>query len=202
MRSSRGGAGCGGQEPRIDALVTMRRALDYTRGDRFVHDAALPLPPWSVLESLRRLAATPRGSDDERFAAVDAIRARNRIAGILAQARRALASPPDDEDPAMFRIRPTNLSAFAALSAQASFSSAQARRRSRAQELKQELKIAMERRSTARSASAVHAEPQRPAAMSTTADLPGPLPQAHCGPRGELETVIDPTTWNSSCAPA
>jgi aminopeptidase YwaD len=67
--------------------------LDYTRGDRFVHDAALPLPPWSVLEPLRRLAAAPRGGDDERFAAVDAIRARNRIAGMLAQACRALASP-------------------------------------------------------------------------------------------------------------
>jgi hypothetical protein len=66
--------------------------LDYTRGDRFVHDAALPLPPWSVLEPLRRLAAAPRGSDDERFAAVDAIRARNRITGMLAQARRSLAS--------------------------------------------------------------------------------------------------------------
>jgi hypothetical protein len=65
--------------------------LDYTRGDRFVHDPALPLPPWSVLEPLRRLAAAPRGSDDERFAAVDAIRARNRVAGMLAQARRTLA---------------------------------------------------------------------------------------------------------------
>ena len=66
--------------------------LDYTRGDRFVHDPALPLPPWSVLEPLRRLAATPRGSDDARFAAVDAIRARNRVAGMLAQARRTLGA--------------------------------------------------------------------------------------------------------------
>jgi hypothetical protein len=69
--------------------------LDYTRGDRFVHDAALPLPPWSILDPLRRLAAAPRGSDDERFAEVDAIRARNRIAGMLAEARRALTSAAD-----------------------------------------------------------------------------------------------------------
>jgi aminopeptidase YwaD len=78
------------------ALMRLSRILvplDYTRGDRFVHDAALPLPPWSVLEPLRRLAAAARGGDDERFAEVDAIRARNRIAGMLAQARRAVASP-------------------------------------------------------------------------------------------------------------
>jgi aminopeptidase YwaD len=78
------------------ALMRLSRVvvpLDYTRGDRFVHDAALPLPPWSVLDPLRRLAAAPRGSNDERFAAVDAIRARNRIGSMLAQARRALTSP-------------------------------------------------------------------------------------------------------------
>ena len=74
-------------------LSRMLVPLDYTRGDRFVHDPALPLPPWSVLDPLRRLAAAPRGGDDERFAEVDAIRARNRIAGMLAQARRALAFP-------------------------------------------------------------------------------------------------------------
>jgi hypothetical protein len=80
------------------ALMRLSRSfvpLDYTRGDRFGHDAALPLPPWSILEPLRRLAAAPRGSDDERFAEVDAIRARNRIGGMLAQARRALAAPTD-----------------------------------------------------------------------------------------------------------
>jgi hypothetical protein len=46
-----------------------------------------------VLEPLRGLAAAPRGSNDERFAAVDAIRARNRIGSMLAQARPALVSP-------------------------------------------------------------------------------------------------------------
>jgi hypothetical protein len=78
------------------ALMSFSRSfvpLDYTRGDRFVHDAALPLPPWSMLEPLRRLAAAPRGGDDARFAEIDAIRARNRIADMLAQARRALATP-------------------------------------------------------------------------------------------------------------
>ena len=64
------------------ALMRMGRALvpiDYTRGDRFDHDPALPLPPYPALEPLRVLAAVPAGSDELKFAAVAACRALNRI---------------------------------------------------------------------------------------------------------------------------
>ncbi len=59
--------------------------LDYTAGDRFVHDPALALSPWPVLDAIRRLASTPEG-DEGRFAAVDAVRARNRLSHALREA--------------------------------------------------------------------------------------------------------------------
>jgi hypothetical protein len=65
-------------------------ALDYTQGDRFSHDPALPQPPWPALEKLRELAAAKQGSDEERFIAVAARRARNRVAYALHQAHAAL----------------------------------------------------------------------------------------------------------------
>ena len=71
------------------ALMQLSRALvplDYTNGDRFVHDPALPQSPWPVLDPIRALAAAPR----DRFAAVDAIRARNRLQHALRQSGRAL----------------------------------------------------------------------------------------------------------------
>jgi len=76
------------------ALLRVSRALvpmDYTEGDRFVHDAALPQPPWPVLQPLRDLAAA--GNDPERslFLAVSARRARNRMLYALRQANAALA---------------------------------------------------------------------------------------------------------------
>jgi len=75
------------------ALMRASRALvpvDYTLGDRFAHDPALPVPAWAVLEPLRALAATERGSDAERFAAVEAMRARNRLSVALREATAAL----------------------------------------------------------------------------------------------------------------
>jgi len=63
---------------------------DYTTGDRFTHDAALPLPPWAVLAPLRALAATTPSSDAEKFAEVDARQARNRLAFALREAQTAL----------------------------------------------------------------------------------------------------------------
>ena len=71
------------------ALMQVSRALvpmDHTNGDRFVHDPALPLSPWPVLDPLRALAHAPQ----DRFLAVDAVRARNRMLHALRQANRAL----------------------------------------------------------------------------------------------------------------
>jgi hypothetical protein len=75
------------------ALMRVSRALvpaDYTAGDRFLHPHALPMPPWATLQPIRDLAATPAGSDAEKFAAVDALRARNRVAFALREAQRAI----------------------------------------------------------------------------------------------------------------
>ena len=73
------------------ALLQLSRALvpaDNTTGDRFSHDPALPLPPWPILQPLRTLAAA--APDMQPFAAVDAVRARNRLLHALRQAGRAL----------------------------------------------------------------------------------------------------------------
>jgi hypothetical protein len=75
------------------ALMRASRALvpmDYTPGDRFAHAAALPLPAWATLQPIRELAATEAGTDAARFAAVDALRARNRLAHALREAQAAL----------------------------------------------------------------------------------------------------------------
>lgn len=75
------------------SLIGVSRALvpvDYHQGDRFAHPPALPLPDWAVLQPLRDLAATEPGSEAERFAWVEAMRARNRLAGALREARAAL----------------------------------------------------------------------------------------------------------------
>jgi hypothetical protein len=75
------------------ALMRASRALvpvDYTEGHRFMHDPALPTPPWAAVQQLRDLAAMAAGSDDEKFAMVDAIRARNRLAFALREAQAAL----------------------------------------------------------------------------------------------------------------
>jgi hypothetical protein len=75
------------------ALMALSRALvpvDYTNGDRFDHDPALAQPPYPVLEPIRRLAASPAGSDEARFLNVAALRARNRLAHALDQAHAAL----------------------------------------------------------------------------------------------------------------
>jgi hypothetical protein len=64
------------------ALMRMGRALvpvDYTSGDRFDHDPALPQPPYPALDPLRALAAAAPDSDEARFAAVAAQRALNRV---------------------------------------------------------------------------------------------------------------------------
>jgi hypothetical protein len=75
------------------ALMRASRALvpaDYTLGDRFRHDPALPTPAWAAVQPLRDLAATAPGSTEEQFAMVDALRARNRLAFALREATAAL----------------------------------------------------------------------------------------------------------------
>jgi hypothetical protein len=74
------------------ALMQVSRALvpiDYTRGDRFDHDPALGQSAWPPLDPIRRLASAKDG-DEAKFAAVAAVRARNRIAHALDQANAAL----------------------------------------------------------------------------------------------------------------
>ncbi len=75
------------------ALMRASRALvpvDYSLGDRFTHAPALPLPAWAVLQPIRDLAATAPDTDEERYAAVDAARARNRLAFALREALAAM----------------------------------------------------------------------------------------------------------------
>ena len=77
------------------ALMAASRALvpmDYTTGDRFRHDPALPQPPWPALSPIRDLAAAGPDADAVRFATVDALRARNRIQHAVREATRALAA--------------------------------------------------------------------------------------------------------------
>jgi hypothetical protein len=77
------------------AIMRASRALvpaDYTNGDRFLHPHALPMPAWATLQPIRDLVATEAGSDDEKYAMVDALRARNRVAFALREANAALAA--------------------------------------------------------------------------------------------------------------
>jgi hypothetical protein len=64
--------------------------MDYTTGDRFEHDPALPQAPYPVLDVVRQLAAAGAGSDQARFLAGSATRACNRLAFALDQANAAL----------------------------------------------------------------------------------------------------------------
>jgi hypothetical protein len=80
---------------RIDrVLMHVSRALvpmDYTSGDRFAHDPALPVPSWASLGAIRALVEAPVGSDTARFLTVDATRARNRVLHALRRANGLLA---------------------------------------------------------------------------------------------------------------
>lgn len=65
--------------------------IDYTRGDRFVHDAALSAAPYPSLTPIRRLAETPTG-DDRLFCAVAARQALNRVISMVGSAVTAASS--------------------------------------------------------------------------------------------------------------
>jgi N-acetylated-alpha-linked acidic dipeptidase len=75
------------------ALVAVSRAivpLDYTAGDRFDHDPALPQSRYPVLNVVRQLAGARAGSDQARFLTVTARRVCNRLAFALDEANAAL----------------------------------------------------------------------------------------------------------------
>jgi hypothetical protein len=75
------------------ALMAVSRALvpmDYTTGDRFEHDPALPQEKYPVLDVLRRLSTAPAGSDEVRFLTGSARRSCNRLGYALDQANDAL----------------------------------------------------------------------------------------------------------------
>lgn len=75
------------------ALVAASRAMvpmDYTTGDRFSHDPALPQAPYPVLDPVRQLAVASPGSDQARSLAVGATRACNRLGFALDQVIAAL----------------------------------------------------------------------------------------------------------------
>ncbi|WP_105418095.1 M28 family peptidase [Neorhizobium sp. T25_27] len=65
--------------------------LNYTYGDRFHHDNALPHPAWPSLSGLRELAALPEGHADIAFFTVHGRQTRNRLLSVLRQACSVLA---------------------------------------------------------------------------------------------------------------
>ena len=64
--------------------------IDYTSGDRFAHDAALPQVKWPALDPLRRFAAAPKSSDEWYGLQVEARRALNIVADAVDRANREL----------------------------------------------------------------------------------------------------------------
>ncbi len=89
LKQRAAGADAAGLAALNAALMRISRALvpmDSTRGDRFVHDPALPQPGWPVLNPVRALARHPVGSDDWHFAAVSARQGANRVVHALNEA--------------------------------------------------------------------------------------------------------------------
>jgi hypothetical protein len=75
-------------------LMRIERALvpiDYTSGQRFAHDPALPQSKWPALDPLRRFAAIEEGADDWYPLQIEARRALNAIRHAVSQARRELS---------------------------------------------------------------------------------------------------------------
>jgi len=81
------------QAPFTAALMRVSRALvpiDYTTGNRFSQDPALGQKSYPVLDPIRGLAAAAVDSDEARFVAVAAWRARNQVMHALDEAMVAL----------------------------------------------------------------------------------------------------------------
>ncbi|MET0748219.1 MAG: M28 family peptidase [Rhizobium sp.] len=66
--------------------------LNYTSGERFNHDPALPNVPWPSLAGIWELARLPAVSDDTLFHVVHARQTRNRVAHSLREANAVLAA--------------------------------------------------------------------------------------------------------------
>jgi hypothetical protein len=96
LKARAAGVSSDAEAARINAkLMAASRAvvpMDYTSGNRFEPDPALGQSAYPVLDPLRRLAATPDGTDAAKFAAVGARRAANRIAHALDEANAHLAA--------------------------------------------------------------------------------------------------------------
>jgi len=78
-----------------EAIRRVARALvpiDYTTGDRFRHDPALPQPAWPTLQPLRDLAKTQQDSEAAHLATPAATRARNRVLHALREACAAVSA--------------------------------------------------------------------------------------------------------------
>lgn len=70
-------------DQQIMALCRQLVPLDYTSGDRFTHDFALPQKPYPLLDCFRSLAELPDGSKMIPFLQVSCQRAHNRIIDAL-----------------------------------------------------------------------------------------------------------------------
>jgi hypothetical protein len=66
--------------------------LNYTSGERFHHDPALPNVPWPSLAGLWELARLPAGSAETLFYVVHARQTRNRVAHVLREANAVLTT--------------------------------------------------------------------------------------------------------------
>ena len=66
--------------------------VDYTEGDRFEHDAALPQATYPALQPLRKLASLEPDSAAAKFLDTGMKRARNRVSWALREANNSLAS--------------------------------------------------------------------------------------------------------------
>ena len=69
--------------------------LNYTTGERFHHDPALPHVPWPSLAGMWELARLPSDSPDAAFYTVHARQMRNRVAHALREANTALKAAFD-----------------------------------------------------------------------------------------------------------
>ncbi|AYG63219.1 M28 family peptidase [Rhizobium jaguaris] len=69
--------------------------LNYTSGERFHPDSALPHTPWPSLDGIRELARLPAHSEDTAFYTVHARQTRNRIAHALREANAVLKGALD-----------------------------------------------------------------------------------------------------------
>jgi hypothetical protein len=70
-------------------MVALSRTLVplfYTRGDRFHHDLAVPVPPLSGLQPARELSDLDPASDRFRFTVAALVRERNRVVHVLEEA--------------------------------------------------------------------------------------------------------------------